>query len=833
MDFCQKETEQGTTILGIKLKSIRILPLEERKDFKEFATSLLNRQMDVIHSLHQLNTNLAFDLRYLYHPKTPNTIHIAILINVQETSQTGDISQLAMYIWRLFQINNHLLDLELINDKNELEFFIKPFEFNHFLEITRREDQIPLDSMRKSTNSEMGFTVNGPNKVPPCSEQASSSLYYAYPFSLHLDTMDRICNTLFIQNYPSLISICLKPYILQEPEETYLEQRIALCEKYAQLELGHTEQVDVQQLSPFLKLQAQELYSHCSRELVQLQDASFLQKIQIVSSEPVSWELATVTGSVLTEHAGHSQITETESNKDSFSGGYEWYIPKTSEQQKVSMDNLIRMEFTPWLPSLAPRGYEHLRYLFDVSQANAGFRLPLPTAAEFPGLDTIQYQTKIAPSDTPSSGLLLGEHHHLTEKRKIYYRHQDRRRHTYVVGQTGTGKSTLLLSMILQDIEQGQGVGLIDPHGELIEHILSNIPESRRDDVVSLSPSNYEYPFGINLLEYRTEFEKDFCVNYLIEVFDQLYDLTQTGGPMFEMYMRNALQLLLDQPKDFQPAILDVPYLFQDREFRQRLLKNTHNVYVRNFWHKEAERAGGDSALANIAPYITSKLSRFIYNGTIRCIVGQRKSSLDFRDLIDQGKILLVDLRKGLLGETNSHFLGMNIVGKLLSATLSRTDVKDKSNLRDFFLYVDEFQNLTTRSFISILSEARKYRLALTLANQYIAQLPSEIYQGIFGNVGTIISFRIGSKDAEIVSKEFGQLVSEADLMGISNWNAYIRLLLNGAVSSPFHLKSILPKIADNPELAAKINELSGQQYGKKRQEVEKEIQAMWTLEDK
>ena len=216
----------------------------------------------------------------------------------------------------------------------------------------------------------------------------------------------------------------------------------------------------------------------------------------------------------------------------------------------------------------------------------------------------------------------------------------------------------------MQDIQAGHGVGIIDPHGELIEEVLLSIPPRRKKDVIYINPQDLQRPVGINMLEHRTIYEKDFCVNYMIEVFDLLYDLRQTGGPIFELYMRNALQLLLDQPKMFKPTILEVPRLFQDRDFRKNLLSRCTNVYVQSFWNKEAEAAQGEIKLENISPYITSKLCRFVYNDVIRRIIGQRESTINFREAIDSKKIILIDLRKGLLGETNSHFLGMILVGK-------------------------------------------------------------------------------------------------------------------------------------------------------------------------
>lgn len=319
-------------------------------------------------------------------------------------------------------------------------------------------------------------------------------------------------------------------------------------------------------------------------------------------------------GTTLTEHTGHPKLRLSDPYERVFTGGYDWYSPDNEEQLRNALENLRYMQFEPWIPSIVESGSRHFRYLFDISQTSSAFRLPIPIASEFPGIETIQYHSKAAPSDLPARGLLLREHLHLHKRRRVFFKKEDSRRHAYVVGQTGTGKSTLFLNMILQDITASRGVGLIDPHGELIEKVLLSIPENRKEDVVYVNPQDYDFCVGINLLENRTLIEKDFSVNYLMEIFEVLYDLRQTGGPVFEMYMRNSLQLLLDQPKDFLATVLDVLRVFQDRAFRKYLLGRCSNVYARNFWKNEAERVKGDWGLENMAPYITSKLTRFIYN---------------------------------------------------------------------------------------------------------------------------------------------------------------------------------------------------------------------------
>ena len=411
-------------------------------------------------------------------------------------------------------------------------------------------------------------------------------------------------------------------------------------------------------------------------------------------------------------------------------------------------------------------------------------------------------------------------------KREIRLTREDRRRHLYLVGQTGTGKSVFLNNCAGQDIERGEGICLIDPNGDLFEDVLNRIPESRAKDVIVFDPSDLERPLAINMLEYDERFpeQKTFIINELMMIFDTLYDLKTTGGPMFEQYARNALLLLMDDPKDGY-TILEIPRVLSDFAFRQKLLAKCTNIIAKDFWEKEAEQAGGEAQLQNMVPYITSKFSTFIANDYVRPIIAQSKSSLDFRKIMDDGKILLVNLSKGRIGELNAGLLGMIIVGKLTMAAFSRADMTDREARKDFYLYIDEFQNFTTPSISTILSEARKYRLCLTVAHQFIAQLKDPIRDAIFGNVGSIISFRVGPNDAEFLEKQFTPTFSKNDLVNIDNLNAYAKIIINNRIYPPFSL--FIPFPPKGVEVRGlQIREYSRMLYGRLRSDVEAEIYA-------
>ncbi len=461
------------------------------------------------------------------------------------------------------------------------------------------------------------------------------------------------------------------------------------------------------------------------------------------------------------------------------------------------------------------------RLVLDTEEITSVFHLPISTT-ETPKINWLKSKAAPPPTNIPKDGMLLGYSDFRGTKTEIRLAKDDRLRHLYIVGQTGTGKSTFIEEMVKQDTKS-EGVCVIDPHGDLIDHILGSIPKERAEDVIYFDPADTERPFALNMMEYdenRPE-QKTFVINEMIAIFDKLYDLRQTGGPMFEQYMRNAMLLAMDSP-ELGSTLMEVPRIFRDVEFRKKKIAKCKDITVIDFWEKEAEKAGGDASLENIAPYITSKLTTFISNDMMRPIIAQQKSTVDFRAVMDEGKILLVNLSKGKIGEINSHLLGMVIVGKLLMAALSRVDLPEKQR-RDFFLYIDEFQNFTTDSISQILAEARKYKLSLTIAHQYIGQLSEDISKAVFGNVGSMCSFRVGSEDAGVLEKQFAPTFDESDLINVDNFNCFTKLLINNESSAAFDMKTY-PPVEGSEKMRNALKELSRFKYGRSRDVVEEEI---------
>lgn len=460
----------------------------------------------------------------------------------------------------------------------------------------------------------------------------------------------------------------------------------------------------------------------------------------------------------------------------------------------------------------------------------------LSTVMHFPesGLDsTPQFKqsyakTAPAPNDMPSEGTILGFNKHRGSDRQIVVSEKDRMRHFYVIGQTGTGKSKFLTNMILQDINSGAGVCFIDPHGTDIEEVLGAVPPEREKDVIYFDPSRMDRVVGLNMLEfdYSKPEQKTFVVNELFSIFQKLYGANpESMGPMFEQYFRNATMLVMEDPESGN-TLMDISRVMVDARYRRMKLEKATNPVVVQFWREIATKAGGEASLENIVPYIVSKFDVFTANDYMRPIIGQQRSAFNFREIMDQRKILFVNLSKGRLGEINSNLIGMIFVGKILMAALSRVDDPTQS-FPPFFLHIDEFQNISTNSIASILSEARKYKLGLTVAHQFIAQLDPVIRDAVFGNVGSMAVFRVGNDDAQFLERQFNPVFGAHDLMNIPNFNAYLRVLANGVPTVPFSLEA-LPPIVVNNERAAYLREQSIMRYGRPRAEIEAEIQARY-----
>ncbi|OGI65938.1 hypothetical protein A2914_01445 [Candidatus Nomurabacteria bacterium RIFCSPLOWO2_01_FULL_41_21] len=432
-----------------------------------------------------------------------------------------------------------------------------------------------------------------------------------------------------------------------------------------------------------------------------------------------------------------------------------------------------------------------------------------------------------APLEMGHEGIILGFNNYRGKITNIHMAREDRMRHFYVIGQTGTGKTNVLLNMITQDIRNGDGCCYIDPHGTDIQTILSRIPKERIDDVLYFDPAYTARPMGLNMLEYDPKYpeQKTFVVNELMGIFNKLFDMKIGGGAMFEQYFRNSAFLVMEDPESGS-TLLEITRVLADKEFRDLKLAKCKNPIIKQFW-VSAEQTTGDQSLANFVPYISSKFDNFISNDIMRPVVLQQNSVFNFRRIMDEKKILLVNLSKGRLGDINANLIGLVLVGKIQMAALSRVDMFGKP-MNDFYLYIDEFQNVTTDSISSILSEARKYRLSLNIAHQYITQLEDNIKNAVFGNVGSMAVFRVGTEDANFLEQKFKPIFNAHDITKLDNYNAYVSMLVKGTPTKPFNIETLAPE-KGNMEIVDSIKELSYMKYGRDREEVEEEIMARFS----
>jgi hypothetical protein len=449
----------------------------------------------------------------------------------------------------------------------------------------------------------------------------------------------------------------------------------------------------------------------------------------------------------------------------------------------------------------------------------------LPDQNNIPSSQVQRQQSKQVdgPTQIMDEGFLLGYNEFRGVKKPIRLSTNDRRRHTYIIGQTGTGKSVFLENLAYQDMMDGRGFALIDPHGDLVENLLGKVPKERVEDIIYFNPGDMTHPIGLNMFEFDSPDQKDFLIQEAINMLYGLYDPGHTGivGPRLEHIFRNCALLLMSDPNG--GTFIDIPKLLIDEEFVKSKLKHVTDQNVLDFWTKEFPASQKSNEAGEVISWVVSKFGPFISNDAMRNIIGQTKSGFNLREIMDGKKILLVNLSKGRMGELNSKLLGIIFVMKFQAAAMSRADTPEDQR-EDFSLYVDEFQNFATESFESILSEARKYRLNLILGNQFMTQLTDKIREAIIGNVGTVISGRIGITDAEVLVKKFTPTFDTEDLTKMPNYQAVASLMINNVPSAPFSMSFIPPMGQVNKQLSDALKRLSAAKHGRPRSQVEKEI---------
>lgn len=515
-----------------------------------------------------------------------------------------------------------------------------------------------------------------------------------------------------------------------------------------------------------------------------------------------------------TKEAAESHISNLEGSFSQFNSYNEFHEEKNKFFQGMAIIDFIFRQLPLWPKNNGVLTTEELATIFHFPNKSV----------ETPSIHWLNARVAPAPPNTPTSGLYIGKSVYRGVARPVYIQEDDRRRHMYIIGKTGVGKSEFLKDMILQDIRAGKGLCFIDPH-DTIDMILPLIPPERAEDVILFDPSDTERPMGINFLDAQTEEQKDLICSSIIGLMYKLYDPNKTGiiGPRFEHAIRNAMLTVMTEPGN---TFVEVVRVLTDASFVQELLPKIQDPMVRRYWTDQIAQTS-DFHKSEVLDYIVSKFGRFVTNRMVRNIIGQSQSAFNFRTAMDEGKIVFISLAKGKIGEDNASFLGLILVPRILAAAMSRQDVPQDQR-RDFYLYVDEFQNFATPDFGQILSEARKYRLNLIVANQFIGQIEEDVKNAIFGNAGTIMSFRVGVSDANYLQHEFQPVFNEADLINVERFHCYIKTLIGGEPTNPFSLDMTrdleAEKKMENPRVAELIKELSRLKYGRPAELVEAEI---------
>jgi hypothetical protein len=493
---------------------------------------------------------------------------------------------------------------------------------------------------------------------------------------------------------------------------------------------------------------------------------------------------------------------------------------KRYPKEKIIEDYILRRFSYPWFQK-----FKKKLTILSTEELASIFHFPNTRFNKTPGIHWQNFKIAPAPKNMPKEGLLLGHNHYRGITTEVRMKREDRFRHFYVIGQTGTGKSSIFQIMARQDLRNNDGLAVIDPHGSLIEDLLPFVPRNRADDVIYFNPADQTRPMGLNLLEADNDDEKELvaldAMNIMIKLFGN-----EIFGPRIQDYFRNGCLTLMSHPEG--GTIVDIVRLFTDDDFQKERVQYVKNPVVKSFWTDQMAKTGAREK-QEIIPYFAAKFGQFVTNSMMRNIIGQPKSAFDFIDVMQSKKILFMNLSKGEVGDINSKLLGLIIVSKLQMAALRRQRFA-KEDRQDFFMYIDEFQNYITDSIESILSEARKYRLSLNMAHQYIAQLDGEdgksrVKDAVFGNVGTMMCYKIGATDAEFIAKEMAPVFSAQDMINVDAFKGAMKLSIDGQPSTPFSISVPLPWLEQgDKKVGEAIKQLSRLKFGRDREFVEREI---------
>jgi hypothetical protein len=811
-----------------------VSPLALGTELSAYLASNRKRQLDLLNCLmNPRDDRITYDLRIISQPNRsehPSSLINVVLLCRMVGFSLNEAESQAQQIIRFLQASFEDYHFDLVPE-TEIRDLLLPFDYSCVAEITRRCERSRLDTLQaKRRRERVGFSST--EETPAVSESPENAIVHLYPFLATSDWFDRLFRLLVLESSPLVISCMLRPTTLPAAVAEFLEKQIALCERFAQIGL-YGLPLKEEELRPTLQEHARQYQRLQARLLYGLRDNAALIQLRVASTSPISQTVVDTLGSLVTEPAGGKAVADPENLARYLCGGYEVQFFTGDALQKAA-SALTHLEIIPAAHPLLPEAVGQLLYLFDSIEAQCPFRIPPSSPENLPGVKTRHWRLKPPAVELPREGTVIGMTETRTGKLEVRMHRNDRRQHMYVVGKTGTGKSTLLKTMILSDMAAGEGLAVIDPHGDLFDELLGTVPKNRWEDVVVFDPMDLDYPIGLNLLDCSELTQRYFVVREMRSIMERLiqdqygHKAAEYAGPAFYQHMQMNMLLAMSNPDD-PGTLLEFYEIFQHKDYWERWkpLK----------WQEPQLKRWVEVNLPSIdytkryndqitwGEYLSSKFDDFVFDPKLRLIFGQKRSTIDLRQIMDEGKILLVNLRKGELAESNARFLGMILMAKILQTAMQRTKVAPEHR-KLFYLYVDEFQSLATESFVLLLSEARKFGISLILANQFISQINDErIIQSVFGNVGTLISFRVGHEDAELIAPHFAPVFNSYDLTNLPNWTACMKSAIQGKVVAPFSLMTVVPKRPPDNDVATRILQKSRQKNGRRRQEVEAEIE--------
>ncbi len=735
--FTSKSDNPDSGYFAFRLNAVASASFENKYETEYLSHLAYEWHNNLLNSLTFYDSGLTLRLRYL---SDPGDEYIRPVLVIEFKSQAYDE---AMLRYREIQAEFNLImqskkepgrtiySFSPVTDEKELKNILVPFIPESFVEFS--PEIIPCTSFHRSG---IGFRP----ATKAVAEDEGTLPYLPKP---NLRT-DDFCEQLFLQKKDAMVEIVVSPVKLKREEIDWLRD---LEEDIRLYNLTDIEKEKVtQSITAYLNAP-----SKCF-------------KVEVFAAQKSKRIGENLLSAITTSFFGHESNVKT-------------------TQISFSSEDILKV-----------RGKDNERpgwsHLYPLSTVAGIFKFPYPSSAAISGIRYLQPAFGYIPENMNEKGVLAGKIKSNGIEMPVKISVEDLRKHLYMLGQTGTGKTTVLYSMIMDRINAGNGVCVIDPHGDLHKKLLNNIPDKRKKDIILIEPGNIKNKVRINLLEYNKENpqEKSFLIDDLFNFFRQEYE-SMTMGPIFELFMKNALLLLMDDA-DNLGSIGDIASVFQNTSFREELLSKCKDREVVDFWRETALKANGEMSLMNVSPYIVSKLNQLLINEYIKPIVVTQKSNINFREIIDNNKILLVSLPKGKIGKIGVNILGTVVLSRIINAAFSRENIPEEKR-NDFTLFVDEFQNFMAQSVMYAMSEARKYRLSLVLANQTLGQLSGQMMQSVLGNVGSTIFFRPGINDVDFIMPYFTPYLSRENILTLPNYKCVGRLQINNTLSLPFVFDTI------------------------------------------